>query len=74
VSIFTSFFENFGAFTRRDYVAMEAMKAMVGSLREGETINTDSTAVWAYEMADAMARASRGEITFDYDQGEIEYD
>jgi len=74
VSIFTSFFENFGAFTRRDYVAMEAMKAMVGSLREGETINTDSTAVWAYEMADAMSRASRGEITFEDDQGEIEYD
>ena len=54
----------------RDLAALVAMHGMVSSLRENETLNTEGTAAWAYQMADALIGAADAEP----EEPEIEYD
>jgi hypothetical protein len=54
--------ENISTLHYRDMVAMVAMHGMVSSLQPGETLRTEGTALWAYQMADAMIEASNGTL------------
>ena len=54
--------ENLSTLQYRDMAAMIAMHGMVSSLQSGETLRTEGTALWAYQMADAMIEASNGTL------------
>jgi hypothetical protein len=57
----------------RDLAALVAMHGMVSSLRENETLNTEGTAGWAYQMADALIVAADAPAE-EPEEAEIEYD
>jgi hypothetical protein len=59
----------------RDLAALVAMHGMVSSLRENETLNTEGTAGWAYQMADALIVAADAPAEeLEEAEAEIEYD
>lgn len=43
--------------TLRDYFAAQAMQGAIASLKEGEELNLEHLAKWAYQVADAMLAA-----------------
>ena len=66
--------ENLSTLQYRDMAAMIAMHGMVSSLQPGETLRTEGTALWAYQMADAMIEASNGTLVEPEEVEEAEED